>query len=54
MKIELTAKQPLLEVASKETAIMLIEIEKEQTAANETQKIVSAEEIIATKQAAEA
>jgi dynein heavy chain len=46
--------QPKLEVAAKQTAEMMIIIAKEQEEANETQKIVAKDEIVATKQAQEA
>jgi dynein heavy chain len=54
MEIELTAKAPLLEVASKETEEMMIIITADKKVADEQQVIVAAEEIIATKQANEA
>ena len=46
--------QPKLEVAAKDTAEMMIVIEKEQAEANEVQKVVAKDEVIATKQATEA
>lgn len=54
MEIVLTNKQPLLKKAQEDTEVMVKHLEKESAEAEETQKVVNAEEKVATKAASEA